>query len=87
MVITDTTTGSIADFACEVEITEYRVVEIEWVKDIYPSKRTRERTDEQSLANVNNMMQMKIKHRCGSKSIPVRIYSSIRDLIWTCLVI
>ncbi|XP_028081215.1 mannose-1-phosphate guanyltransferase alpha-like isoform X2 [Camellia sinensis] len=34
-------------------------------------------TFEQSLANVNNMMQMKTKHRCGSKSIPVRVYSSI----------
>ncbi|KAL7228399.1 hypothetical protein ACSBR2_007174 [Camellia fascicularis] len=65
----------------------YRVAEIEWVKDIYPSEGTRERADEQSLANVSNMMQMKTKHRCGSKSIPVRIYSSIGDLIWTCLVI
>ncbi|CAL5375857.1 unnamed protein product [Camellia sinensis] len=32
---------------------------------------------EQSLANVNNRMQMKTKHRCGSKSIPVRVHSSI----------
>ncbi|XP_028052504.1 LOW QUALITY PROTEIN: probable LRR receptor-like serine/threonine-protein kinase At3g47570 [Camellia sinensis] len=31
---------------------------------------------EQSLANVNNMMQMKTKHRCGSKSIPVRIIAN-----------
>ncbi|KAI8018609.1 LON peptidase N-terminal domain and RING finger protein 1 [Camellia lanceoleosa] len=80
MVITDTTTGSIADFACEVEITEceplpdgrfflelesrrrfriirnwdqdgYRVAEIEWVKDIYPSEGTREREDLQELTN------------------------------------
>ncbi|GMP42212.1 hypothetical protein CsSME_00012029 [Camellia sinensis var. sinensis] len=32
---------------------------------------------EQSLTNVNNRMQMKTKHRCGSKSIPVRVHSSI----------
>ncbi|XP_028062702.1 uncharacterized protein LOC114266008 isoform X2 [Camellia sinensis] len=32
---------------------------------------------EQSLTNVNNRMQMKTKHRCGSKSIPVRVFSSI----------
>ncbi|XP_028084455.1 LON peptidase N-terminal domain and RING finger protein 1 isoform X1 [Camellia sinensis] len=80
MVITDTSTGSIADFACEVEITEceplpdgrffleleshrrfrilrnwdqdgYRVAEIEWVKDIYPSEGTRERTDLQEMTN------------------------------------
>ncbi|TQD78343.1 hypothetical protein C1H46_036092 [Malus baccata] len=36
MVIIDSSTGSIADFACEVEITEYRVAEIEWVQDIPP---------------------------------------------------
>ncbi|GMP33399.1 hypothetical protein CsSME_00006737 [Camellia sinensis var. sinensis] len=80
MVITDTSTGSIADFACEVEITEceplpdgrfflelesrrrfrilrnwdqdgYRVAEIEWVKDIYPSEGTRERADLQEMTN------------------------------------
>ncbi|KAL7172365.1 hypothetical protein ACSBR2_031956 [Camellia fascicularis] len=32
---------------------------------------------EQSLANVNNRMKMKTKHRCGSKSIPVKVHSSI----------
>ncbi|THG08616.1 hypothetical protein TEA_019336 [Camellia sinensis var. sinensis] len=32
---------------------------------------------EQSLANVNNMIQMKTKHRCGSKSIRVMVHSSI----------
>ncbi|XP_028090750.1 uncharacterized protein LOC114290932 [Camellia sinensis] len=32
---------------------------------------------EQSLTNVNNRMQMKTKHRCGSKSIPVRVHNSI----------
>ncbi|KAL7263584.1 hypothetical protein ACSBR1_001697 [Camellia fascicularis] len=32
---------------------------------------------EQLLTNVNNRMQMKTKHRCGSKSIPVKVYSSI----------
>ncbi|KAL7207867.1 hypothetical protein ACSBR1_029757 [Camellia fascicularis] len=32
---------------------------------------------EQSLTNVNNRMQMKTKHRCESKSIPVRMHSSI----------
>ncbi|GFZ03558.1 zinc finger (C3HC4-type RING finger) family protein [Actinidia rufa] len=80
MVITDSTTGSIADFACEVEITEceplpdgrfflelesrrrfrilrnwnqdgYRVAEIEWVQDIYPSEGTRENADLQELTN------------------------------------
>ncbi|PSS07941.1 LON peptidase N-terminal domain and RING finger protein [Actinidia chinensis var. chinensis] len=80
MVITDSTTGSIADFACEVEITEceplpdgrfflelesrrrfrilrnwdqdgYRVAEIEWVQDIYPSEGTREKADLQELTN------------------------------------
>ncbi|KAL5544548.1 hypothetical protein UlMin_008332 [Ulmus minor] len=80
MVITDSATGSLADFACEVEITEceplpdgrfyleiesrrrfhiirswdqdgYRVAEIEWVNDNYPSEGTRERAELQELTN------------------------------------
>ncbi|VVA36208.1 PREDICTED: LON peptidase N-terminal domain and [Prunus dulcis] len=80
MVIIDSSTGSIADFACEVEITEcepfpdgrlyleiesrrrfriirswdqdgYRVAEIEWVHDIYPSEGSRERVELQELTN------------------------------------
>ncbi|KHN46341.1 hypothetical protein glysoja_048032 [Glycine soja] len=27
-------TGSLAEFACEVEITEYHVAEVEWIQDI-----------------------------------------------------
>ncbi|KAL9272140.1 LON peptidase N-terminal domain and RING finger protein 3-like protein [Drosera capensis] len=45
MVIVDSTTGDIADFACEVEITEYRVAEVEWIHDIFPSEGTREKLD------------------------------------------
>ncbi|XP_058228356.1 uncharacterized protein LOC131336502 isoform X1 [Rhododendron vialii] len=80
MVITDSATGSIADVACEVEITEceplpdgrfflelesrrrfriirnwdqdgYRVAEVEWQQDIYPSEGTRDRQDLQELTN------------------------------------
>ncbi|KAK9116638.1 hypothetical protein Sjap_015585 [Stephania japonica] len=48
MVGIDSATGSLADFACEVEITEwvYRIAEIEWISDIYPPEGTRERGDE-----------------------------------------
>ncbi|GAB2220984.1 hypothetical protein Droror1_Dr00012145 [Drosera rotundifolia] len=74
MVIVDSTTGDIADFACEVEITEceplpdgrfyievegrrrfhilrswdqdgYRVAEVEWIRDMFPSEGTREKLD------------------------------------------
>ncbi|KAE8720472.1 putative glycosyltransferase 5 [Hibiscus syriacus] len=47
MVIRDPDTDSIADFACEVEITEYRMAEVEWVQDIPP----RDREDLQELTN------------------------------------
>ncbi|XP_028101552.1 uncharacterized protein LOC114300872 [Camellia sinensis] len=35
---------------------------------------------EQSLTNVNNRMQMKTKHRCGSKSIPIIANGEVPDL-------
>ncbi|XP_059645524.1 uncharacterized protein LOC132287064 [Cornus florida] len=80
MVVIDSTTGSIADVACEVEITEcepfpdgrfflevegrrrfrilrtwdqdgYRVAEVDWVRDIYPSEGSKEREDLQEMTN------------------------------------
>ncbi|KAK6123176.1 hypothetical protein DH2020_043078 [Rehmannia glutinosa] len=44
MAVVDSSTGSIADYACEVEITEYRIAEVEWVQDTYPPEGT-ERND------------------------------------------
>ncbi|XP_028063463.1 uncharacterized protein LOC114266737 [Camellia sinensis] len=35
---------------------------------------------EQLLTNVNNRMQMKTKHRCGSKSIPIIANGEVPDL-------
>nr|GMC71998.1 LON peptidase N-terminal domain and RING finger protein 1-like [Ipomoea batatas]GMC74210.1 LON peptidase N-terminal domain and RING finger protein 1-like [Ipomoea batatas] len=46
MVIIDSATGSIAEYGCEVEITEYRVAEVEWVQDIYPAEGTIEMNEE-----------------------------------------
>ncbi|EXB38546.1 LON peptidase N-terminal domain and RING finger protein 3 [Morus notabilis] len=51
MVIVDPNTGTLADFACEVEITEYRVAEIECVQDIYPPEGSEERADLQETTN------------------------------------
>ncbi|KAA3474724.1 LON peptidase N-terminal domain and RING finger protein 1 [Gossypium australe] len=40
LVIRDPATDANADFACEVEITEYRMAEVEWVQDIPPRDAT-----------------------------------------------
>ncbi|KAF5957660.1 hypothetical protein HYC85_004885 [Camellia sinensis] len=50
MVITDTSTG-VSHSQMDASFWRYRVAEIEWVKDIYPSEGTRERADLQEMTN------------------------------------